>query len=823
MQRSESVASTVYEVLAVRPPDDGVSDAVRRLTVAVVLLNTLALVAYGVGIAAPAALWIVAVVETLSTAVFGAEYALRLWSAPADPTFRGRLRFVLRPLSLVDLAAVVPLFLSLFAPSPDVMLRILRVGWVVRHLKLLRHFRARRLARGADALTASATERLARVRERLAEAREGDFTRVQQRVRAAVRRGIELARPQRARSAAAAPTTVATPLPALLALLDELEADLSDPARLRGPAEIVAGAYRESAVVFDDAPEAAPVDVALEGGRTGRKSVPLRGIGQHHFGTLGARADRVLETKDPLYLPDVRGELARVRSAVNDAMQSDEAADADVALNRAIDLLRDVDAPVRLAWDTLLFQFEDEHRARLQLVRTDVARYGHPSYRAGRAWRWLVRRVNATLRARELTVRLWTTIVRLYREGVGSATRAVRLTLLRLGVLKPPIHEMLLALDEARLESVRERGLPADYLAHFDVSTPRDDGLWIGFDDELVRIRSAHERWNRRQIASFVVYGHRGVGKTTLLHQARNQLLADGSLSHVTIDRKLTTTDALVAHLAAELAPGVAGGADGLAEALLAGPRRAVFLDDVHHLFFRTIGGLDAVRSLFWLIAKTNHHLFWGISLDTSGYELLAHAMPLAELFHLHVSLDERTSDDLRRLIMTRHNRSGVSLHYLRDKRNEKAFRRRMKALRQRNRSAQAHPQEALELIFFDQLAAASKGNVVVAAFYWLRSLRVADEDRYHVEPFEPLDLSLLWESSEDQAFILAALLQHGTLTATELGRVLDVDPIGVRLDLEILSNLNVLQSQVATDTFRMNPVVQKTVCDVLRARNLLQ
>jgi hypothetical protein len=98
----------------------------------------------------------------------------------------------------------------------------------------------------------------------------------------------------------------------------------------------------------------------------------------------------------------------------------------------------------------------------------------------------------------------------------------------------------------------------------------------------------------------------------------------------------------------------------------------------------------------------------------------------------------------------------------------------------------------------------------------------VADEDRYHVEPFEPLDLSLIWEFSEEQAFILAALLQHGILATTELGRILDVNHIGLRLDLEILGNLNVLQSNLAADTFRVNPVVQQTVCKVLRARNLL-
>ncbi|MGH7803253.1 MAG: ion transporter [Candidatus Binatia bacterium] len=824
MPGSGSVASALYEVLAVSPPDDRLSTSIRRLTVGIVLLNTFALALSFLPGFGSVAISVVIVVETVSTAVFAGEYALRLWSAPADPRYRGRLRFALRPLSIVDLLAVVPLFGAPFAASRDSLLHVLRLGWIVRHLKLARILRYRPVLRGAEALVEAPAERLRQIREGLAGAREHDFARVQQQVRAAVRRSVEITRQPRSRatgdSAAGSPAVDAT-TSSLLGLLDGLEAGLVGAGELRGSGEVVAAAYRESASVFDAAPLTASVEIALEAERVGRKSVPLRDIGRHHFAALAAEADRLSESQEPLYRADVRNELARVRTALTDASSASDSADGDVALNHAIDLLRDVDAPARLAWDTLLFLFEEEHRGRLQLVRTDVERHGHPSFRAGRAWRWLARRLNTTLHARELTIRLWSTVVRHYRETTTSLARSVRLTLLRLGILKPTIREMLLALDEARLDDVRERGLPADYLAHFDVSTPRDDGLWIGFDDELARIRGAIDRWNRRQPTSFIVHGHRGVGKTTLVLQARG-LFADAPLTHELLTQKLATVDALVEHLCKRLdLPGGTSG-EALADALLAGPRRAILLDDVHHLFFRTIGGLEAVRYLFWLIARTNPHLFWGISLDTSGYKFLAHAMPLGELFHLHVNLDERTSDDLRRLIMARHNRSGASLHYVRDKRNERAFRRRMKALRQQSRGARAHPQEALERVFFDGLTQASAGNVLVATFYWLRSLRIADDDRYHVEPFEPLDLSLIWEFSDDHAFILAALLQHGSLTAAELARILDVDRIAVRLDLEILGNLNVLQVHLPSDTFRVNPVVQRTVCDVLQARHLL-
>ena len=382
---------------------------------------------------------------------------------------------------------------------------------------------------------------------------------------------------------------------------------------------------------------------------------------------------------------------------------------------------------------------------------------------------------------------------------------------------------MLLALDEARLDSVLERGLPAEYLAHFDFSTLNDEGLCIGFDEEFVHIRSAIERWQQKRVSSFVIYGHRGAGKSTLLNMAQRHLFVDQPVTYETVTQKMTTTEALVEYLAKLLGFPAGNGSDAVAEVLLAGPRRAILLDDCHHLFLRNIGGLEAIRYLFWLIAKTNNHLLWGISFDKSSYDFLNQVLPLRELFHVHVALEERNSEELRRLMMARHNRSGVSLHYVHDKRNEKALRRQMKALRQQHRSARANPQEALELAFFDSLATACAGNVIVALFYWLRSLRVEDAGRYQVRPFEALDLSLIWEFSQEHVFILAALLQHGTLTAMELGQILDTNRIAIRLELEILANLNVLQLDPKTDKFEVNPVVQKTACNMLRSRNLFR
>jgi voltage-gated potassium channel len=84
--------------------------------------------------------------ERVSVAVFSVEYLARIWSAPADPRYtgalRGRLRYAVTPMALVDLLAVLPFFL----PFVGVDLRF------VRALRLMRLFRVAKAGRYVSAL-----------------------------------------------------------------------------------------------------------------------------------------------------------------------------------------------------------------------------------------------------------------------------------------------------------------------------------------------------------------------------------------------------------------------------------------------------------------------------------------------------------------------------------------------------------------------------------------------------------------------------------------------------------------------------------------------
>jgi voltage-gated potassium channel len=134
----------VHEILSDLRPGDAVARFVNLLLLSLIAANVVAsVVETEVEIAARAPRffrWF----EIVSVAIFTVEYVLRLWSSP-----RGWLRQALRPMSLVDLAAIAPFYLDLLLPG-TLDFRFLRA------LRLMRLFRLLRVNRLADAFAALA-------------------------------------------------------------------------------------------------------------------------------------------------------------------------------------------------------------------------------------------------------------------------------------------------------------------------------------------------------------------------------------------------------------------------------------------------------------------------------------------------------------------------------------------------------------------------------------------------------------------------------------------------------------------------------------------
>lgn len=139
----QHVKRRLHEILRVAGPDDRVSHMVDKALFALILLNILAVILetveflntpYGIFFK-----WF----EMISVFIFSAEYLIRIWTCTFEEKFKspvlGRVRYILTPMALVDLVAIMPFFLPFVLPmTPGVDFRFVRAVRMVRILRILK-------------------------------------------------------------------------------------------------------------------------------------------------------------------------------------------------------------------------------------------------------------------------------------------------------------------------------------------------------------------------------------------------------------------------------------------------------------------------------------------------------------------------------------------------------------------------------------------------------------------------------------------------------------------------------------------------------------
>jgi len=136
----------VYDLLEPQPDDPPHEKALNVALFALIALNVFAVVLETVPSLRDEYGHAFALFDDVSVLVFTVELLLRVWSCPAEERWAGpggRLRFLMTPLAIVDVLAILPWYLP-WALAVD--------GRLLRMLRLVRLFRIFKLARYSEAL-----------------------------------------------------------------------------------------------------------------------------------------------------------------------------------------------------------------------------------------------------------------------------------------------------------------------------------------------------------------------------------------------------------------------------------------------------------------------------------------------------------------------------------------------------------------------------------------------------------------------------------------------------------------------------------------------
>lgn len=135
-----TLRSKTHQLLRCVERDSRLSLFIHLILASAIIINVISVIFDSVDAFAEQYYLLFAAIEIVCTLIFTIEYGLRVWSAPDDPRFNkhswARLRYMLTPMALIDLLAILPILLWFFT---SIDLRFVRIVRLLRLLKFTRY------------------------------------------------------------------------------------------------------------------------------------------------------------------------------------------------------------------------------------------------------------------------------------------------------------------------------------------------------------------------------------------------------------------------------------------------------------------------------------------------------------------------------------------------------------------------------------------------------------------------------------------------------------------------------------------------------------
>ncbi len=380
--------------------------------------------------------------------------------------------------------------------------------------------------------------------------------------------------------------------------------------------------------------------------------------------------------------------------------------------------------------------------------------------------------------------------------------------------------------------------LPLVYRRLFSFDALEDSSLLEGRSEDIDWARNHYERWQTgHHVGLAVVVGMPGSGRTSFLNALASTTFEDVVVHKLTLSHRIEDEATLIRALTetAELSGDISTFAE-LENALqtLAGDLRPIYLiDNVEHLMLNCARGRELIEEFLLFLSRSDTRICWIMSIAAPAWKYLRKTAPAAAGFVVSRHLDDLGKFDYESLIMNRHRRSGMPVHFLEPATSTALARQRL-----RKASTDEEKQEILRENYFDRLSKLCGQNVMLGLFYWLRSADFeADAGVLTVKPIVPLYFDFLNKMEQPLAFTLRAMLVHNTLNVEEHNKIFRLGSDETTFILDTLLNGGLVHaSDIALDRtkatdrnffdptkrYRIHPLVIHNIVQFLRGRNIL-
>ncbi len=357
--------------------------------------------------------------------------------------------------------------------------------------------------------------------------------------------------------------------------------------------------------------------------------------------------------------------------------------------------------------------------------------------------------------------------------------------------------------------------LPYIYRRLFDFHSLADKRFFEPAQESTITFKRAYEQWQNQFPANFAMVGEKGSGKSSFLSLVVESELGSEQVVSVEFTKTIWEEDQLINKIAAVFDVESPETIEELVTAIKeSNHRRAVVLESIQNCFVRNINGFKAIEKLSYLISETRNHVFWMVSCSRYAWSFLDKVLQVSEYFSHISKSDSLNAEQIKQLILSRHQASGYSLYFEPDDqiRQSRTYR--------KLKDKEAEAQEHLRKEYFEKLTKLAEGNASIAMIFWIRSIRDFDETYFYIQPLEVTSVEMIEDLNPPVLFALAAFVLHDTLSDKELAMVLNIKLEESRLLLNRLRSRGMLIEK--NESFTINHLMYRQIVRVLKERNII-
>ena len=362
--------------------------------------------------------------------------------------------------------------------------------------------------------------------------------------------------------------------------------------------------------------------------------------------------------------------------------------------------------------------------------------------------------------------------------------------------------------------------LPFVYKKLFDYKSSEIVEILVGREREKAILEKAYERTLNGLSGSAAIIGESGTGKSSLITAFLMKTQIDTEIHRYAFEKTIKSEKELLKILSETLGLDYIASYDELISELSINPKyKVIILEDIHKIFLRKYGHLEAMKKLLLIISETSNKIFWIVSISYHAWELLNRILNISNFFPFQIKTEVLAKDQIKEAILKRHRTSGYELEFLPDVslKSSKPFK-----LSFSNKEKQSNLQEE----YFNRLYEACEGNITSAMFYWMKSIKEFKNNKIYIAPFKKLDFRFLQNFEIEKLLTLSNLIQHGSLTISEHQEIFNFDLEKSKTILNFLSSANLIHfelNEIGEKVYYLNPALYKPIEIELRKLHIFE